>query len=133
MASLAAACAARVIACVVWLPPDTQVQGRGCEVSPQLTTTFSHGRPIISAATRCTSKTDSVPRLPTPDCTYILPSGLMTNRPSKPVEPATNVLTATPTPRTFEPTRLPERVLRSSHANCSLPRSSASLRKALVA
>ena len=52
MASVAAACAARVIACVVWLPPETHVHGRCCEVSPQATTTFSHGTPSISAAGR---------------------------------------------------------------------------------
>ena len=133
MASDAAACAARVIACVVWLPPETQVHGRFCEVSPQAMTTLSHGMPIISAATRCTSKTDSVPRLPTPDWMYILPSGLMTNRPSKPTDPATKLLTATPTPRTLEPTRWPDRALRSSQPKTSLPRSSASLMNALVA
>ena len=33
---------------------------------------------------------------------YMRPSGLMTNRPSKPIEPATNVLIATPMPRTFD-------------------------------
>jgi hypothetical protein len=43
---------ARVIACVVWLPPDTQLHGRFLEVSPQVTVHFSQGMPIISAATR---------------------------------------------------------------------------------
>ena len=133
MASDAAACAARVIACVVWLPPDTQVHGRCCEVSPQAMTTSSHGMPSISAAGRWTSNTDSVPRLPTPDCTYSLPSGLIINSPSKPTEPATNVLTATPTPRTVDPVRLPDRARRSSQPNSSAPRSSASFTKALVA
>ena len=57
----------------------------------------------------------------------------MTNRPSKPVEPATNVLTATPTPRTFVPTRLPLRAFRSSQLNSSAPLSSASFTNALVA
>ena len=101
----AAACAARVCACVVWLPPDTHDHGSGWRVSPHDTTTCSHGMPIISAATRCVSENDSVPRLPMPDWMYIFPSGLMTNRPSNPVDPETNVLTATPTPRTFEPAR----------------------------
>ena len=67
-----------------------------------------------------------------PDWMYILPSGLMTNRPSNPVEPATNVLTATPTPRTFEPTALSARAFRSSHLNISAPLSSASFTNALV-
>ena len=67
-----------------------------------------------------------------PDWMYILPSGLMTNRPSNPVEPATNVLTATPTPRTFEPTRWPDCAFRSSHWNISAPLSSASFTNALV-
>ena len=35
-ASVAAACAARVIACVVWLPPWLQVYGRFFEVLPQV-------------------------------------------------------------------------------------------------
>ena len=100
---------------------------------PRRATTFSQGTPIISAATRWTSKTDSVPRLPTPDWMYILPSGLMTNNPSKPTDPATKLLTATPTPRTFEPTRWPDRALRSSQPNTSLPRSSACLMNELVA
>ena len=69
---------------------------------PQVTSTFSHGMPSISADTRWQSLTDSVPRLPMPDWMYSRPSGLMTNRPSNPIEPATNVLTATPTPRTFD-------------------------------
>ena len=67
-----------------------------------------------------------------PDWMYILPSGLMTKRPSNPVDPATNVLTATPTPRTFEPTRCPDCAFRSSHRNISAPLSSASFRNALV-
>ena len=83
-----AACAARVIACVVWLPPWLQVEGRYLAVLPQTTSTFSHGMPTISAATRCTSNTDSVPRLPMPDWICIVPSGLMTNSPSNPTEPA---------------------------------------------
>ena len=37
LASLAAACAARVIACVVWLPPCPQVFGRYFDVLPQVT------------------------------------------------------------------------------------------------
>ena len=61
---------------------------------------------------------------------YIRPSGLITNRPSNPVEPATNVLIATPTPRTFVPIRLPLRALRSSQLNISAPLSSASLTNA---
>jgi hypothetical protein len=135
IASVAAACAARVCACVVWLPPETQDQGRFLLVLPHVSSHFSHGMPTISAATRCVSLIDSVPRLPMPDWMYIRPSGLITKRPSKPTEPATNVLTATPTPRTFVPWRFPIPVVafRSSHLKSSPPRSSASLMKALVA
>ena len=43
-----------------------------------------------------------------------------------------SVLTATPTPRTFEPTRLPLRAFRSSQLNSSAPLSSASFTNALV-
>ena len=64
-------------------PTRTSTAG-ACDVLPQVTSTFSHGMPSISAATRCTSITDSVPRLPMPDWMYSRPSGLMTNRPSKP-------------------------------------------------
>jgi hypothetical protein len=102
-------------------------------VSPQATSHFSHGMPIISAATRLVSLYDSVPRLPTPLWMYILPSGLMMKRPSNPVEPATKVLTATPTPRTFEPLRLPLVACRADQLNISAPLSSASLMNALVA
>ena len=48
----ATACAARVIAWVVWLPPDTQVQGRSFAVLPQTMSHFSQGTPSISALTR---------------------------------------------------------------------------------
>src|SRR5689334_8437637 len=130
MPSLAAACAARVIASVVWLPPDTHDHGRFLLVSPQATSHSSHGMPIISAATRFVSEYDSVPRLPTPLWMYILPSGLMMNSPSKPVDPATNVLTATPTPRTLDPLRLPLVAWRASQLNIWDPLSSASLMKA---
>ena len=64
---LATACAARVIAWVVWLPPETQVHGRFLAELPQVISHFSHGTPSISAVTRWTSCTDSVPRLPMPD------------------------------------------------------------------
>ena len=85
-----AACAARVIAWVVWLPPDTQLHGRFLPVLPQVTSHFSHGMPDHLGRRRDgTSLIDSVPRLPMPDWMYIRPSGLMTNRPSKPVDPAT--------------------------------------------
>ena len=40
-----AAYAARVMACVVWLPPETQVQGRFFAVLPQVMSHFSHGTP----------------------------------------------------------------------------------------
>src|SRR4029453_5909244 len=121
------------MAWVVWLPPETQDHGRFLLVSPQVTSHFSHGIPIISAATRLVSLYDSVPRLPTPVWMYILPSGLMTKSPSKPVDPATNVLIATPTPRTFDPLRLPFCAWRASQLNISAPLSSASLMNALVA
>src|SRR5262245_43864876 len=107
MPSLAAAWAARDIACGLWLSPETHEHGRFLLVSPLVTSHFSHGIPIISAATRLVSANDSVPRLPTPVWMYIFPSGLMTKRPSNPTDPATNVLIATPTPRTFDPLRLP--------------------------
>ena len=51
-ASIAPAWFARVIACVVWLPTERQVQGRPLLVSPQMTSTFSHGMSRTSAATR---------------------------------------------------------------------------------
>jgi hypothetical protein len=121
-----------VCACVVWLPPDTHDHGSGCDVSPHDTTTCSHGIPIISAATRWVSENDSVPRLPMPDWMYIFPSGLMTNSPSNPVDPETNVLTATPTPRTFDPTRCPDCAFRSSQRNISAPLSSACFKNELV-
>src|SRR5581483_3959724 len=55
MPSEAAACAARVCAWMVWLPPDTHDHGRFLDVSPQTRSHFSHGMPIISAATRIVS------------------------------------------------------------------------------
>src|SRR5882724_2183289 len=129
--SMATACAARVMACVVWLPPETQVHGRFLLVLPHSTSHFSHGTPRTSATTRCTSLIDSVPRLPIPDWIAIRPSGLITNSPSYPTEPAKKALEDTPTPRTFVPLRF-ARAIRSFHLNCSAPRSSASLRNALV-
>ena len=68
MASVAAACAARVMACVVWLPPEMHVHGRCFDVLPQVTSTISHGMPSSSADARCTPLTDSEPKLPMPDC-----------------------------------------------------------------
>ena len=67
MASAATAYAARVIAWVVWLPPEGHVHGRFFDVLPQVMSHFSQGTPISSATTRCTSVQDSVPRLPMPD------------------------------------------------------------------
>src|SRR6185437_12328988 len=128
---MATACAARVMACVVWLPPETQVHGRFFDVFPHSTSHFSQGTPRTSATTRWTSLMDSVPKLPIPDWIASLPSGLITNSPSYPTEPAKKALDDTPTPRTFAPLRL-GRAIRSFHLNCSEPRSSASLRKALV-
>ena len=104
-ASIAAAWAARVIAWIVWLPPEMHVHGRCLAVLPHVMSHFSHGTSRISATTRCTSITEWVPRLPTPDWIASRPSGLMTNSPSKPTEPAMYGLTATPIPRTFEPSR----------------------------
>src|SRR5947207_15825719 len=66
IASVAAACAARVIACAVWLPAEMHVHGRFFDVFPKTTSHCSQGTPIISAATRCTSNAEWVPRLPTP-------------------------------------------------------------------
>ena len=63
---------------------------------------------------------------------YILPSGLMTNSPSTPIDPAVNVLWLTATPVTLVPLRWPLRCLRSSQLKSSAPRSSASLMYALV-
>src|SRR5215203_2026178 len=96
IASVAAACAARVIACAVWLPADTHVHGRFFTVLPKTTSHCSHGTPSISAATRCTSITECVPRLPMPDWNWTRPSGLIRNRPSKPIDPPAYGLTATP-------------------------------------
>src|SRR5580704_3558196 len=75
LASIAAAYAARVIACVVWLPPETQVKGRFFVVLPHTTSHFSHGTPRTSAPARCTSITDSVLRLPNPEWKLIRQSG----------------------------------------------------------
>src|SRR5207245_11068417 len=119
IASLAVACAARVIACVVWLPPDTQLHGRFLDVSPQVMLTFSQGTPSISADTRWQSDHDSVPRLPMPVWMYIRPSGLMTKSPSKPTEPALYELIATPLPPPSEPCPRPLRALRSSPSRTS--------------
>ena len=66
----------------VWLPSDVHVHGRFLLVSPQMTSTLSHGMSSTSAATRAVSMTECVPRLPTPDCTYSLPSGRIVIRPS---------------------------------------------------
>src|ERR1700680_2940925 len=96
------------MACVVWLPPDGQVHGRFFPVCPQVISHFSQGMPRISAVTRWQSLTDSVPRLPMPDWMYTLPSGLITKRPSNPIEPPTKQLVATPIPRTFVPLFLGE-------------------------
>ena len=49
------------MAWIVWLPPLLQVHGRFFAVSPQVTSTFSHGTPRISADTRWQSLTDPVP------------------------------------------------------------------------
>ena len=67
-----------------------------------------------------------------PDWNCTLPSGRMMNRPSNPVEPPENALTATPEPRTLVPTRLPLRAFFSSQLNSSAPLSSASFTNALV-
>ena len=107
IASVAAACAARVIACAVWLPAEMQVHGRFFAVLPKTTSHFSHGWPSISAAWRCTSNTECVPWLPMPDWNVMRPSGLMMNRPSKPIEPPEYGLTATPMPRALLPCFLP--------------------------
>src|SRR4029079_19361443 len=127
-----AACAARVITCVVWLPPETQLHGRFLDVSPHVMSTLSQGTPIISADTRWQSDHASVPRLPMPVWMDIRPSGLMTKSPSKPTEPALNAPTATPVPRTFGPCRWPFRSLRSSHLKICAPLSRASFTKQLV-
>src|ERR1700689_1262736 len=119
------------MACVVWLPPDGQVQGRLRPVWPQVISHLSHGTPSTSAVTRWQSLTDSVPRLPMPDWIYSFPSGLMTNSPSNPTEPPTKQLVATPIPRALVPLRL-GCAFRSSHRNASWPLSRASLINALV-
>jgi hypothetical protein len=67
VASIATAWAARVIACVVWLPPETHVNGRCFAVLPHTTSHLSQGTPRTSAAARWTPITDSVPRFPMPD------------------------------------------------------------------
>src|SRR6202043_4073179 len=98
---MAAACAARVMACVVWLPPETQVHGRFFDVFPHVTSHFSQGTPRPSATTRCTSLMDSVPKLPMPDGIAMRPSGLTRNSPSYPVDPTKKPLVETPAPRTL--------------------------------
>src|SRR5213594_3379393 len=103
-----------------------QLHGRLFDVFPQLTTTFSHGIASTSAATRARSITECVPRLPTPDCTYNLPSGRIVMRLSNPTDPDPCGPTATPTPRTFDPRRWPEYAFFSSHLKVALPFSSAS-------
>ena len=75
---------------------------------------------------------DSVPRLPIPDWIAIRPSGLITNSPSNPdgtgeVARSTTRRRRAPWCRSACGARL-----RSFHLNCSAPRSSASLRNALV-
>ena len=65
-----------------WLPTDIADHGMFFAVLPQLTTTLSHGIASTSAATRARSMHEWVPRLPTPDCTYSLPSGCSVIRPS---------------------------------------------------
>ena len=84
--------------------------------------------------TRCTSNTECVPRLPMPDWNWTRPSGLMMNRPSKPIEPPAYGLTATPMPRALVPCVVLPRsaAFFSSHLNSSRPLSSASLTNALV-
>ena len=52
------------MACVVWLPPEMQVQGKSLLVSPQVSSTFSQGTPSSSAETRWTSDTDSHAEIP---------------------------------------------------------------------
>ena len=66
----------------VHLPTDMADHGTFFAVLPQLTTTLSHGIASTSAATRARSMQECVPRLPTPDCTYSMPSGRMVINPS---------------------------------------------------
>jgi hypothetical protein len=120
-ASLAPAKFARVIACVVWLPTERHDHGTPFPVSPQVTSTFSHGHRQHFRATRARSISEWVPRLPTPVCTYSFPSGRSVIKLSNPIDPAPCGPTATPTPRTFAPRRWPEYAFRSSHRNVCLP------------
>ena len=66
---------ARVMAWVVWLPTDMQLHGMCFDVLPKFTSTLSHGTASTSAATRARSMQECVPRLPTPDWTWSMPSG----------------------------------------------------------
>ncbi len=103
-----------------------------CPVLPQVISHFSQGMPRISAVTRWQSLTDSVPRLPMPDWMYSLPSGLMTNSPSKPTEPPTKQLVATPMPRSLRAAALGLRLSLLPVGTPHAPLSSASLINALV-
>ena len=75
--------------------------------------------------------------IPCPDCRCriecrVLPSGLITNSPSKPIDPPEQALARNANTRAPSvPLRLGW-AFRSSHWNCSAPRSSASLMNALV-
>jgi hypothetical protein len=60
------------------------------DVSPHTTSQISHGTPSTSAPARCTSITDSVPRLPMPEWKRTRPSGVITINPSNPIVPPTS-------------------------------------------
>ena len=69
-----------------------------------------------------------------PDWNWMRPSGLMMNRPSKPIDPPEYGLTATPMPRALVALLLRRcsDAFFASHWNISRPLSSASLTNALV-
>ena len=79
-----------------------------CWYRPHTTSTLSQGIANVSAATRARSVTECVPRLPTPDCTYSLPSLADRHDAVPPNRPRT-MRTHGDTPRRalFDPLRLP--------------------------
>ena len=134
MASVAAACAARVIACIVWLPAETQVHGRCFARVAEHDVALLPGhvehlgrRPVdVEQRVRAEIANARLER----DAAVRLDD-------EEPVEAdraAAYGLTATPMPRAFVPFLcvVASAALRFSQSNMSRPLSSASFTKALV-
>ena len=115
MASVAAACAARVIAWIVWLPPETQLHGRFFDVSPQVSSTFlprhAHhlGGHALAIGERFSAEIADAGLDVHPAVRLDDEEAVETDR-----APLYELI-ATPLPRTFVPCRCPLRALRSSH------------------